>query len=76
MNQQQAHDLARINAAQLKFIPLAADIVWQDAGIDGLQQFLQQQLLIYFDVAQTHVGRDAALAMLRSVEQTTARQLS
>jgi hypothetical protein len=50
--------------------------VREDAGLVGLQQFLQSELAIYFTVAQAHLGRDAALAMLRVVEQTSARRLS
>jgi hypothetical protein len=42
----------------------------------GLAQFSQQEMLATFNIAQAHLGRDAAIAMLRGVEQATARRIS
>jgi Cytochrome P460 len=68
--------LARITDAHAAIIERTATIVLQEAGVVGLAQLAQQQMLAIFSVVQGHFGRDAALAMLRSVEQVSARRLS
>jgi hypothetical protein len=76
MTQPHAPELAQLTDAYAASVGHTADSVMREAGAAGLAYLAYQGMAATFDAVQKHLGREAAIALLRAVEETSARRLS